>query len=150
MIIKRKFVPFYSLYQRDPFGRAVFLKAFGIENPDNWENIDEKTKEHIDILFKASISLDTADMSCCLPMTVNFAEEFDKLDSEHPYDNGFTLDDVNRIEIVYKEDDVITLCLINDSYGDSLIVGFTNLNFTHIENPERWGNYGDCVFKQSR
>ena len=82
-------------------------------------------------------------------MTVNFAEEFDRLDAEHPYDNGFTLDDVNRVEIVYKEDDVITLCLINDSYGDSLIVGFTNLNFKSVEDPDRWSNYGDWVFNKS-
>lgn len=150
MIIKRKFVPFYSLNESDPLGRTVFFNAFGIENPDDWDNVEEKTKEHIDILFKHSISLDTADMSCCLPKPNYLSDEFDRLDLEHPYDNGLTLADVNRVEIVYKEDNVITLCLINDSYGNSLIVGFTNLNFTPIENPECWGNYGDWVFKQSK
>ena len=150
MIIKRRFVPFHSLVQRDSYGRNVFYNAFEIDNPNDWESIEERKKEHISILFKNSISLDTADMSCCIPNIEYIYNEFEKLDLSNPYDNALSLSDVNRVEIVYKEDDIITLCLINDSYGESHIVGFTNLNYEPIENPNRWGNYGDWVFNKNK
>lgn len=114
MIIERKYVPFQTLINRDEKAREIFMTAFNKSYP----------KEDRDRVFAllAWQCLNDREMGWCFSYLGDVIDGFEKLDNENPYDNGFSYDDVTDVEIAWKEQEEITLHLINKCDGIKQIV----------------------------
>ena len=123
MIISRKYVPFVWLSYRDPQSKAVLENAYA----NSMMSKDEQQK-HWDMLCTHRVSASTAEMGMCIPEFGYIIDEFERLDKEYPYDNGFTMRDVKRVDIVDQSPDSVHLCLYNECDGDEHIIGFATIN----------------------
>lgn len=122
MIVSRKYIPFTNLFQRDVHVRPILKKAF------NNSNLSEKEKERIwKNMFEHMLSINTASLDSGIPNFEYIKTEFEHLDSEHPYDTGFSLSDINEIGILEKSDDSIKLELIHYSKGVNYTVGIVDI-----------------------
>ena len=104
MIIKREYVPFCVLFNRDKEAWGIFEKAFKESYP----------KEDHDRIMEMLLPqcLYQKDMGWCFNKLGDVIEGFERLDQEKPYDNGLSYKDVNETKIVSKGDDGLVLHLI--------------------------------------
>lgn len=118
MIVNREYVPFTTLFHKDAESRLVLEKAF------TDSNLSEKDKERIwKNMFEHMLCINTASLGSGIPNLGYIKTEFERLDTEHPYDTGFALSDINEVSILDKSDDSIKLELIHYSKGVEYIVG---------------------------
>jgi len=118
MIVNREYVPFTTLFHKDVESRLVLEKAFADSN------LSDKDKERIwKNMFEHMLSINTASLGSGIPNFGYIKTEFERLDTEHPYDTGFALSDINEVSILDKSDDSIKLELIHYSKGAEYIVG---------------------------
>lgn len=93
MIIKRKFEWFGVLYNSDPLSREAIERAL------THISISEKQIEEI-----VNVNYDNIpaffDLGCGIPGECykSFMDQFDKLDTTNPYENGMSFKDVTKIE----------------------------------------------------
>ena len=122
MIVSRKYVPFATLFQRDVRVKPILKNAF-----DN-SSLSEKDKERIwKNMFEHMLSINIASLDSGIPNFEYIKTEFEKLDSEHPYDTGYSLSDINEIAILEKSDNSIKLELIHHSMGTNYTVGIIDI-----------------------
>ena len=127
MIVSRRYVPFVWLFDRDPQSKSILETAYARSKMSKREQ-----KKHWDMLCAYRVSVNTAEMGMCIPEFAYIISEFDRLDKEYPYDNGFNMCDVNRVDIVDQSSDAIHLRLYNVFDGDEHIIGFSTINTTDI------------------
>lgn len=120
MIIKREYVPFCVLFDRDKEARMIFEKAFNASYP----KIDRK-RIMKELLPQCSYQ---KDMGWCFNKIGDVIDGFERLDKEKPYDNGLTYNDVNEIQIVSKEEQCLVLHLICRFDGIDNIVQVVECN----------------------
>ena len=122
MVIKRKYVPFVWLAHRDNQSQAVLENAYA-----NSGMSQDQQVEHWNMLCKYRVSINTVEMGMCIPEFGYIIDEFERLDKEYPYDNGFTMRDVKRVDIVDQSPASVHLCLYNECDGDEHIIGFATI-----------------------
>ena len=127
MIISRRYVPFCFLYNRDAFSKKVIEKAYSETSMTKAEK-----ENHWNTMCCNRISVDNADMGCCIPNFGYIKEEFERLDKEFPYDNGFALSDANKLYMIDWSDNAIQIQLNNCFDGEEQIVGFAVLNSSDV------------------
>lgn len=127
MIISRKYVPFAVLYVRDERAKEILEQAYS-----NIQGSKAEKERQWDFMCSNEISVDNADMGACIPNFGYIKKEFERLDSEFPYDNGFSVSDINSVEVIERSDDTIQLQLKKCSYGKEYIIGFATLNKENI------------------
>ncbi len=114
MIIERKYVPFGLLCERDPKSKEVFMNAFN-------KSYSEGDRDRIwSMLYYQCLY--ERDMGWCFTNLIDVINGFDLLDDTDPYDNGFSLDDVNDADVVANEEDYLIINLLYKAYGESFIV----------------------------
>ena len=123
MIISRRYVPFCILNDRDSHSKLVIEKAYSEASMTNAE-----IEEHWNLMCCHRISVDNADMGCCIPNFGYIKEEFERLDKEFPYDNGFTLVDANKIYMVDWTNNSLQIQLCNCFDGEEQVIGFAVLS----------------------
>ena len=117
MIIKRGYVTFGKLKETDVEAGEIFDKAFN----ESYLTLSNEEKE---VKYKKLLSQRLYDLrlDCCFDKILDVKVDFECLDAQKPYDNGFTYEDVNSVEIEYKDANNITLRLINKCGEDGQIV----------------------------
>lgn len=114
MIIKREYVTFRRLVEGGDIGGKIFIEAFRQSYPEErWEEL---------YTMLADQCLFQRDMGWAFGKIGMVIDNFEKLDIEHPYDNGFSFKDVSEGEVIYRDEESITMHLINWSYGIKSIV----------------------------
>ena len=114
MIIKREYVPFCVLFNRDKEAWSIFKKAFEESYPEN-----DRDQVMASLLPQC---LYQKDMGWCFNKLGDVIEGFERLDKEKPYDNGFSYKNVNQTEIVDWDDRGFVLHLIHRFDGIDHIV----------------------------
>ena len=114
MIIERQYVPFGILCERDSKSKEIFMKAFN-------DSYSKAERERIWLILSQQC-LYEKDIGWAFRKLGDVIEGFEMLDKIHPYDNGYTLDDVDEVEIIEKQEEYINLHLINKSYDKKFIV----------------------------
>ena len=127
MIIKRKYVPFWKLKLEDTEAIEIFDKAF------NESFVDYEGKEELYQRF-LNLSLYQRAMDWAFRKLGDVIDGFEKLDKDKPYDNGFDLSDVNNVEIAWKDDDSLTLHLLNKFEDTKLIVKVVEIKNDNSKN----------------
>ena len=120
MIIKREYVPFWKLKADDKEAGEIFDKAFN----ESFANYDGKEELYQRFM---NLSLYQREMDWAFYKIGDLIDGFEKLDIEKPYDNGFDFSDVNKIEIVWKDEESIRLHLVNKFEDTELIVKVVEL-----------------------
>lgn len=123
MILSRRYVPLVVLYDRDERSKEIIAFAYS-----NSKMSTEEQEWHWNIMCSNRISVENADMGCCIPNFEYIKEEFERLDIEFPYDNGYNLSNVNKVHLIDWNEDVIQIQLSNCFDGEEQIVGFAVLN----------------------
>jgi len=96
MIIKRKYVYFMDLVNRDPKGAEVYKEAC-------YYNHDNKEGQRIfDLNLQYRLFETDIESGINGQAYVEMNKRFDELDNTDPYDNGFNLNDINKIEILNR------------------------------------------------
>ena len=141
MIIKRRFVPFCDLYHSDEKTRKVLDYAISSIG------YDELEKEHlIKYNTERRTSQFNADMGDCIPNFNYIIKEFKRLDKEIPYDNGFSLSDVNDIKGVGWDDDNITLMFVTIIESTEYPVAVINIKEDPKTKKLKLGLDKSCVY----
>ena len=89
MVIQRRYVKIFKIFENDPQGKAILYKAFADAG---------RTDEDRDFTLNADI-LNDAQMVSCLPNLQWILDAMDKLDKVSPFDNGYTYRDVNKVTL---------------------------------------------------
>ena len=112
MIIKREYVTFRHLVSSgDEAGKIFIEKLHESYNKNMWDRVWESLAD------------------CCLYQRVmewaffkigDVVEAFERLDSELPFDNGLSYEDVTDSEIVWKDEDSVIIHLLckRDEYAN--------------------------------
>lgn len=127
MIIKREYVPFWKLKLDDKEAGDIFDKAFN----ESFADYDEKEELYQRFM---NLSLYQREMSWAFHKIGDLVEGFEKLDKKKPYDNGFDLSDVNKVEIVMKNEESLTLHLMNKFEDTELIVKIVEVKSDNKKN----------------
>ena len=114
MIIERKYVTFAKLCESDPLSKDIIERVFN-------ESYSDYKRDEIWESLKY-LCLYQRDMSWAMCKIGELLDGFDKLDKSNPYDNGYTFDDVNDAEIVYKDENSVVIHLLNKYYDNLNIV----------------------------
>lgn len=117
MIISREYVSFWQLINRDPDAKDIFMKSFD----DSYSDMDVERREEWFCLLTQQC-LYQREMGWCFNGIGDVIDGFRRLDEEKPYDNGFTYEDVKRVDIWNWDPDGLTLALINIFDGIEQIV----------------------------
>lgn len=121
MIIRREYVPFCVLFNRDKEAWAIFEKAF----KESFAN-DTHADEILNMLLPQCLY--QRQMGWCMNHIGDVIDGFARLDTEKPYDNGFSYQDVNETEIVSWGEDGLVLHLIHRFDGIDHIVQVVEFN----------------------
>ena len=116
MIISRRYVPFWILAHRDYQVARIFDTMF-----DNSHLAKKRCRELWEMWERNNICLADVTMGTGIPNFEYLKTELAKLDAQHEYDNDLSLFDVNNVEIVYKEDNLLTLKLSNVSDFEQIV-----------------------------
>lgn len=114
MIIERKYVKFLTLINTDEKAKEIFMSAFNESySPDDRQRVFEILSHQC---------LYEKEMGWCFSKLGKVIDGFEKLDIENPYDNGFSYNDVNDVEIAFKDDNELIIHLIHRFDGEKYIV----------------------------
>ena len=105
MIIKREYVTFRRLINSGDKGGKLFV--------DILKKYHDEEMQNAYICALGELCLYQREMDWALMGIDKLIEGFHKLDEEEPFDNGYTLDDVNDVDIVWKDEESIVLHLVN-------------------------------------
>ena len=114
MIIEREYVPFCALRNRDEKAWKIFEKAFEESYPE------EDRDRILEMLLPQCLY--QRDMGWCFSKLGDVIEGFERLDKEKPYDNGLLYRDVNKTEIVFRDEEGLVIHLIYNFEGIDNIV----------------------------
>ncbi len=117
MIIQRKYVPFCTLRETDKEAWEIFEKAFN----ESYLGLEEEHR-HRQFQELMSLCLDQREMGWCFDKIRDVIDGFERLDKEKPYDNGFDYESVNKVYVVSKDTNRITLHLVNKYYEAETLV----------------------------
>lgn len=117
MIIERKYVPFGTLKETDKEAFEIYEKAFN----ESYSEFDEETRkrQYEELLW---LCLNQREMGWCFRKICDVIDGFERLDKERPYDNGFDYEAVNKVYVVSKDTNRITLHLVNKFYEAETLV----------------------------
>ncbi len=121
MIIKRKYVRLKVLEQVDKDFKDIFMTALN----NTFKDMDDIEKERI---YNYNVNewngcLNDFDLGNGVGGGIAYLrEKFDELDKNIPYDNGFSYDDVNKVNINDKNENYIELYLCNEFDGEENII----------------------------
>ena len=120
MIISREYVTFRRLVDGgDPAGK-LFMDLFRRSYPeDRWDEIYQALADQC--LYQREMGWAFTEICALL-------EGFEKLDNEQPYDNGFTFDDVWEGEVLWQDENAVSMLLINKAWGTKSIVKVVEIN----------------------
>ena len=114
MIISREYVTFRHLVSSgDEAGKIFIEKLHESYDKSMWEHVWETLADHC--LYQRV-------MEWAFCKIGDVIDEFERLDKETPFDNGFTYDDVNDTEIVWKDENSVVIHLVSRIEGCSSIV----------------------------
>ena len=106
MIIQRKYVTLKKLYCTDPYLRAVLDECYAAAGYTAEQKADNLHRQRWTTLFNAPFGFWGG-----LPDAKRIERSMDRLDREHPYDNGMTLKDVDHAVVLGCKGDTIYLAL---------------------------------------
>ena len=119
MIISREYVAFRRLVSSgDEAGKIFIEKLHESYDKNMWDDVWESLADYC--LYQRA-------MEWAFPKLGDVIEAFKRLDKTTPFDNGFTYDDVNSTEIVWKDDASIVLHLVSKVDGISNIIKVVNV-----------------------
>jgi len=122
MIIKREYVTFdYLIRSNDPGGK-LFIECV----QESFSEDGKKRQDEI-IALLSPYCLFQREMSWAMSSIGKLIDGFKKLDKEKPFDNGCTLEDVNDVDIIWKDETSITLHLMHRKHGNECIVKVVKL-----------------------
>ena len=114
MIISREYVTFRRLVSSgDEAGKIFIEKLHESYEKNRWDEVWEALADQC---------LYQREMSWAFYKIGDVIEAFERLDKTNPFDNGFTYDDINDTNIVWRDEESITLHLISQIEGLSTIV----------------------------
>ena len=114
MIISREYVAFRTLVASGDEGGKIFMEKLRESYDESmWDEVWEKLADQY---------LHQREMSWAFYKIGDVLEAFERLDKEQPFDNGFTYEDVNDTEIVWKNEDSIVIHLLSKKEEYSNIV----------------------------
>ena len=114
MIISREYVTFRTLVASgDEGGKILMEKLRESYDESMWDEVWEKLADQY---------LHQREMSWAFYKIGDVLEAFERLDKEQPFDNGCTFENVNDVEIGYRDEESITLRLVSDTFGSRVIV----------------------------
>ena len=114
MIINREYVTFRQLIlSGDKAGEFFIEKLHQSYDESMWNEVLEKLSDQC---------LYQREMSWAFYNLGDVIDEFERLDKEAPFDNGFTYEDVNDTEIVCKDETSVVIHLVSKIEGYSSIV----------------------------
>lgn len=110
MIINREYVTFRRLINRgDPAGK-LFMELFHKSYPEErWDEIYEVLVDQC---------LYQREMGWAFVNIGELIDGFANLDQTQPFDNGFSFEDITDSDIVWRDENGITLHLINKVWGE--------------------------------
>ena len=114
MIIKREYVPFGVLMQKDFESKAIFEKALKESFPE-----EECERVRANLFW---LCLYQREMDWAFRKLGDVIEGFERLDKEKPFDNGLGYEDVNEVELVSGDEEGVVLHLLNRFDGFKTIV----------------------------
>ncbi len=117
MFIERKYVSFFVLSQTDEQAKKVFEGTI-----KKYVSDADEAQKLIDYHYSNRTMVYGAEMGYCIPHFDEIVRDFEVLDKEYPYDNGFDITDTNEVIIADKSDDYIELHLIKRFDGKKYIV----------------------------
>lgn len=105
MIISREYVTFRTLVASGDEGGKIFMEKLR-ESYDKsmWDEVWEKLADQY---------LHQREMSWAFYKLGDVIEAFERLDKEVPFDNGFTYEDVNDTEIVWRDENSVVIHLVS-------------------------------------
>lgn len=106
MIIRRELVPFRILLSTDKYSKAFIENMF----EENYGDMDDKERVISDI---SELCLYQRDMGWGIHNIQKLINAFEKLDKEHPYDNGYTFNNVTESRIVWQDSHKIIIDLVH-------------------------------------
>lgn len=122
MIIKREYVPFKFLLSRDPKAEKLFMTVF----EKSYQGMDNEQRARcFDSLIQLSLS--QRELGWCMTEIGDLISGFEKLDIEKPYDNGLTYNDVDRIDIIDKDESGVTVQLVSQFDGNEQIISIERI-----------------------
>ena len=114
MIIGREYVTFRRLVSSgDEAGKIFIEKLHESYDKSMWDDAWESLSDYC--LYQRA-------MEWAFPKLGDVIEAFERLDKESPFDNGCSFEDVNDVEIGYRDEDSIVLRLVSNTHGDRIIV----------------------------
>ena len=114
MIISREYVTFRRLVDGgDPGGKLFVELLHKSFDKDMWDDVYE---------MLADQCLYQREMGWAFTYLGDVIEEFRKLDQEQPYDNGFSFEDVWAGEVLWSDENAVTMLLVNNAWGEKSIV----------------------------
>ena len=105
MIISREYVTFrFLVASGDEAGKIFIEKLHESYDKNMWDEAWESLADYC--LYQRT-------MEWAFPKLGDVIDAFERLDKTTPFDNGFTYEDVNSIEVVWKDEDSIVLHLVS-------------------------------------
>ena len=112
MIIKREYVTFRCLVSSgDEAGKIFIEKLHESYDKEVWERVWETLADQC---------LYQREMGWAFYKLGDVIEAFESLDNESPFDNGFSYEDVNDTEIVWRDEESVVIHLVckRDGYAN--------------------------------
>lgn len=124
MIIERQYEWIGVLYENDQFSKKIIDDAFNVVEMSTEEKDKLLQYNYYNIL--AFCNLGSGIPSKCYSYIMN---EFKKIDSKNPYDNGLTFMDISKIEFeTSRKGNAIQLRFVREACGQPYrIIGFASI-----------------------
>ena len=120
MIVSREYIPFRELIEKSDKGGTLFIKLCKKAYPaGEWARA---------FLVLSEYALYQREMSWAFHGLGDLIDGFQKLDLEDPYDTGYELNDARTADILWQDENSMTLLLRTGEERGKDIVGVIEVN----------------------